>query len=87
MTIAKLLLEHNASAVTADELQDTAARSVERDHVNSEQQDSEERQLAESPAKSKDIELISPKSLLERKNFEGETALLHAASKGCLAGA
>ena len=81
VTIAKLLLEHNASAVTADELQDTAARSAaERDHRKTEQQDSEESDSTE------DTVLISNKFLLELKNKEGQTALLHAASKGCLVG-
>ena len=87
VTIAKLLLEHNASAVTADELQDTAARSAaERDHMKTEQQDSEERESTKSCVSFKDNELINDKSLLELKNKEGQTALLHAASEGCLSG-
>ena len=81
VTIAKLLLEHNASAVTADELQDTAARSAaERNHRKTEQQDSGESDST------KDADLIPNKSLLEVINEEGQTALLHAASKGCLEG-
>ena len=85
MTIAKLLLEHNASAVTADEMQDTAARSAaERDQMK--KQDSEKRKRTKSIVYCRSTKPISNKSLLELKNNEGETALLHAASLGCLAG-
>ena len=57
VTIAKLLLEHDALAVTADELQDTTARSTaEREQMKTKQQDSEESERAKSHVSSKDTQ-------------------------------
>ena len=69
--------------MTADELQDTAARSAaERDHRKTEQKESVGRDLTKSVAYCRNTD----KSLLELKNNKGETALLHAAYERCLAG-